>query len=258
MLLTVDVGNTNTVLGVYDGDDLKFISRFSTTRNTTGDEFAATVKSMLYLHGISEEEITGSIISSVVPQITNHLSNALAFLFGCAPLIVGPGIKTGLNIKIDNPAQLGADMLVDSVAVIAKYTLPCIVIDMGTATTITVINEKSEFIGGAILPGINISLDALSSRTAQLPGIALVKPKRAIGRNTVECMQSGLVLGNACMLDGMIDRFEEELGKKCSIVATGGLAPTVTSLTNHEIITDNNLLLEGLKILYELNAKQRS
>lgn len=257
MLLTVDVGNTNTVLGVYDRDDLKFISRFSTSKNATGDEFAVTIKAMLYLHGISEKSITGSIISSVVPQITDCLASALTFLFGTSPIIVGPGIKTGLNIKIDNPAQLGADLLVDSVAASVKYPKPCIVIDMGTATTLTVVNEKNEFLGGAIMPGLGISLDALSSRTSQLPGIALAKPHRTIGRNTIECMQSGLVLGCASMLDGMIERFENELGQKCFVVATGGLAPVITSLATHDITFDDNLLLDGLKILYENNVSKK-
>lgn len=255
MLLTVDVGNTNTVLGVYDGDDLKFISRFSTTRNTTNDEFAVSIKSLLMLHGISGEKIDGSIISSVVPQVTDRLAYALTFLFGVKPLIVGPGLKTGINIKIDNPAQLGADILVDSVAAVAKYPLPCIVVDMGTATTLSVVNDKLEFLGCAILPGIGISLEALSSRTSQLPGIALAKPRRAIGRNTVESMQSGIVLGNVSMIDGMVDRFEEELGKECSVVITGGLGSSIAPLTKHNAIADDNLLLDGLKILYNNNKR---
>lgn len=183
------------------------------------------------------------------------MATALELLFGVAPLVVGPGIKTGLNIKIDNPAQLGADLLVDSVAASVKYKKPCIVIDMGTATTFTVVSEKNEFLGGAIMPGVGISLDALSSRASQLPGIAFSKPKRTIGRNTVECMQSGIVLGNACMIDGMIGRIEAELGQKCTVVATGGLSREICSEATRDIIPDANLLLDGLRILYENNTQ---
>ncbi len=257
MILAVDVGNTNIVAGAYNGSDLKFLSRFASSRDKTSDEFAVIFKSLFDIHGVSAADLTGSIISSVVPQITDVLSEALTMLLGHEPLVVGPGMKTGLNIKIDNPAQLGADLLVDSVAAAEKYPLPCIVIDMGTATTLSVVNEKKEFLGGAILPGVRISLDALSSRASQLPGIAFSTPKRTIGRNTIECMQSGIVLGNACMLDGMISRFEEELGQKCTVVATGGLSRAICSEARSEIIYDANLLLDGLRILYTNNYTGR-
>lgn len=255
MILTIDVGNTNIVLGVFDGDKLTHTSRISSNRNCTSDEFAVILKAMFDIYGFDTHSFDGSIISSVVPQITQTLVKSIELVLKKTPLVVGPGMKTGLNIKIDDPAQLGSDFIVDSVAAIAKYPKPIIVIDMGTATTLSVINERNEFIGGAILPGVRISLDALSQKTAQLPSIAFLPPKRVIGRNTVDCMQSGIVLGNASMLDGMIDRFEQELGKKCSLVATGGLAPVIASHANHNIEIDDDLLLDGLRILYEMNKR---
>lgn len=253
MILAIDVGNTNIVVGVFDGDKLCFISRLASDQNRTSDETAVQLKAVLSIHDIDITSIDGAIISSVVPMITEPLSQAITTLTGKRPLVVGPGMKTGINISIDNPAQLGSDLLVDSVAASALYPKPLIVADMGTATTLTVVNDKNSIIGGAILPGVKTSLNALTSNTAQLQQISIEAPKKAIGSNTVDCMRSGTVLGNASMLDGMIDRFNEELGAECFVVSTGGLAEVISRHTKHKVIYNPNLLLEGLYILYKKN-----
>ena len=253
MVLAIDVGNTNIVVGVYDGDKLCFISRLASDQNRTSDETAVQLKAVLSIHDIDLKRIDGAIISSVVPMITEPLSQAITTLTGKKPLVVGPGMKTGINIGIDNPAQLGSDLLVDSVAAAALYPKPLIVADMGTATTLTIVNDKNTIIGGAILPGVRTSLSALTTNTAQLPQISIEAPKKVIGSNTIDCMKSGAVLGNASMLDGMIDRFNEELGTECFVVATGGLAEVISKHTKHDIVYNPNLLLEGLYILYNKN-----
>ena len=222
-------------------------------QNRTSDETAVQLKAVLSIYDINISLIDGAIVSSVVPMITEPLSNAIKILIGKKPLVVGPGMKTGINISIDNPAQLGSDLLVDSVAASALYPKPLIVADMGTATTLTVVNDKNSIIGGAILPGVKTSLNALTSNTAQLQQISIEAPKKAIGSNTVDCMRSGTVLGNASMLDGMIDRFNEELGAECFVVSTGGLAEVISRHTKHKVIYNPNLLLEGLYILYKKN-----
>lgn len=254
MVLTIDVGNSNVVVGVYDNDKLKFISRLTSDQNRTADETAVQLKSVLSIHNIKLQSIDGAIISSVVPLITEPLSTAIKLLTGKKPLIVGPGMKTGINIGIDNPAQLGSDLLVDSVAASAMYPKPVIVADMGTATTLTIINEKNTIIGGAILPGVRTSLNALTAKTAQLQQISIDTPKKAIGSNTIDCMKSGVVYGNASMLDGMIDRFNSELNTACFVVATGGLAEVISRHTAHKVVYNPNLLLEGLYILYKKNV----
>ena len=231
MVLTVDVGNTNIVVGVYDRDRLRFISRLTSDQNRTADETAVLLQSVF----------------------TEPLATAVRLLTDRKPLIVGPGMKTGINIGIDNPAQLGSDLLVDSVAAAALYPKPIIVADMGTATTLTVISEKNTILGGAILPGVKTSLNALTAKAAQLQQVSIEAPKRAVGSNTIDCMKSGVVFGNASMLDGMIDRFNEELGTECFVVATGGLAEVISQYTKHQIVYNPNLLLEGLYILYQKN-----
>lgn len=253
MVLAIDVGNTNIVVGVYDGDQLCFISRLASDHNRTSDETAVQLKAVLSIHDIDINLIDGAIISSVVPLITGPISSAIKILTGKKPLVVGPGMKTGINIGIDNPAQLGSDLLVDSVAASALYPKPLIVADMGTATTLTVVNNKNTIIGGAILPGVRTSLNALTANAAQLQQISIEPPKKAIGSNTIDCMKSGAVLGNASMLDGMIDRFNEELGMECFVVATGGLSEVISQHTKHKIVYNPNLLLEGLYILYKKN-----
>lgn len=253
MLLTVDIGNTNIVLGAFEGDKLCFISRILTARNRTPDETAVTIRDVLRLYGAEGADFEGAIVSSVVPPATASVVPALERITGKTPLVVGPGIKTGLNIRIDNPAQLGADLAVDAVAAMSRYPLPLIICDMGTATTITVINKKGELIGGSIHPGVRISLEALSTSAAQLPVISIDAPSNVIGSNTLDCMRSGVVFGAAAMLDGMIERIENELKEKCTVVATGGLSAEITKHTRREIIHDPDLLLEGLRLLYRKN-----
>ena len=255
MLLAIDVGNSNIVVGVYDKDELCFISRLTSNQQKTSDEMAIELESILSIHNIRTSSITGAIISSVVPLITASLIVAVKLLTGRKPLVVGPGMKTGINIGIDNPAQLGSDILVDSVAAAALYPKPIIVADLGTATTMTVINSKNTIIGGAIMAGVKTSLNALTDSTALLQQVSIEAPKKSIGSNTVECMKSGAVLGCACMIDGMIDRFNEELGEECYVVATGGLSEIIAKHTKHKILCNPNLLLQGLYILYKKNEK---
>lgn len=255
MLLAIDVGNSNIVVGVYDKDELCFISRLTSNQQKTSDEMAIELESILSIHNIRTSSITGAIISSVVPLITASLVVAVKLLTGRKPLVVGPGMKTGINIGIDNPAQLGSDILVDSVAAAALYPKPIIVADLGTATTMTVINSKNTIIGGAIMAGVKTSLNALTDNTALLQQVSIEAPKKSIGSNTVECMKSGAVLGSACMIDGMIDRFNEELGEECYVVATGGLSEIIAKHTKHKILCNPNLLLQGLYILYKKNEK---
>ena len=255
MILAIDVGNSNIVLGVYSDEKLLFTMRIASDKNKTGDELAATIKSVLNFNGISIEGIDDAVISSVVPQITDNLKNAINALIKKEPLIVGPGLKTGINITIDNPAQLGSDMLVDCVAVSVHYPLPAIVVDMGTATTFSVLSKDKKMLGGAICPGVRTSINALSEHAAQLPFISIKAPENTVGKNTVDSMQSGVVFGNASMIDGMIDRIEEEIGEKCTVVSTGGLAEEISKHTKHEVIYNANLLLEGLILIYKKNRK---
>lgn len=255
MILAVDIGNTNVVLGGVEGDEILFEARVATDCIKTSDQYCAELKTMLELFHAPVHSIEGSIISSVVPQVLNSFRTAIIKLTGKAPLVVGPGIRTGLNILIDNPAQTGADLVVGAVAALREYKPPLIVIDMGTATTISVLNEAGALIGGSVSPGVRISMDALTERTAQLPGISLDQPKRAIGRNTIDCMRSGIMLGAACMLDGLVERMEEELGRKTTVVATGGIAKFIVPLCKTQILYDRDLLTKGLVALYRENRK---
>lgn len=257
MILALDIGNTNITIGVYDGNELKFVSRMATDRSRMEDQYAIELRDILDIYGVSISDIEGSIISSVVPPLTKAISRAIRRLTRSEPLNVGPGIKTGINIRINNPATLGADFVAGCVAVIEHHACPAIIFDLGTATTIAVLDKDGSMLGGCIMPGMGISLDALTSRTAQLPSISLEAPKKVIGTNTVDCMRSGLLYGTASMMDGMCDRIEEELGEPCTIVATGGLARDVIGLCKRKIIFSDNLLLEGLRLLYERNTAAR-
>lgn len=254
MILAIDIGNTNIVLGCIRQKKILFTERLSTDHSKTDLEHAISIKTVLELHNIEPSQIHGAIISSVVPPITMQIKRALIKVTGCEAKVVGPGLKTGLNIQMDNPAQVGSDLIVGAVAGIAEYSLPLVIVDMGTATTICVIDENRNYIGGMILPGIQVSVNSLSSNTSQLPRISLDPPKRLIGKNTIECMKSGILYGNASCIDGMIDRIEEELGQKVTVVATGGLAGTIVALCRHEIILDDELLLKGLLMIYEKNS----
>ena len=246
MLLAIDIGNSNIVIGCMNGAKIEHEFRIATDHVKTSDQYCIDLTNVLSL---------GVIISSVVPPLLNSFRTAVMKLTGKKPMVVGPGIKTGLNIQIDNPAQIGSDLIVAAVAALREYPAPLMIIDMGTATTISVIDASRTYIGGCICPGVRISADALTTRAALLPGINLDEPKRAIGRNTIDCMRSGIMYGNAAMLDGLIDRMEEEIGEKATIIATGGLARLVTPLCHHSIDFEEDLLLKGLLILYEKNKK---
>ena len=255
MILAVDIGNSNIVLGGIQGNNIAFEARLRTEPTKTSDEYCIDVKIILDVYGFKPEDVEGAIISSVVPQVLNSIKTAIKKLTGKTALVVGPGLKTGLNIRVENPSQTGADLVVGSVAALREHKPPLIVVDMGTATTMTVLDESGALIGGCICPGVKISLDALTDRTALLPGLQLDQPKKAIGRNTIDCMRSGIMLGNACMLDGMVQRMEEELGQKCTVVITGGIAKFVAPLCRTPMIYDKDLILKGLAFLYRENAK---
>ncbi|MCC8106461.1 MAG: type III pantothenate kinase [Clostridiales bacterium] len=256
MILAIDIGNTNTVLGCCRDQSILFVERLSTAPSRTVLEYAISIKNVLELYQIDRKEITGAIISSVVPPLTNLFREAVQKIVGIEPMVVGPGVKTGLNILMDNPAQVGSDLIVNAVAAITEHEAPLIIIDMGTATTISVIDAKKNYIGGMIMPGIRVSLDSLVSRTSQLVRISLDAPKRLIGKNTAECMKSGVIHGNAACIDGMIDRIEQDLGEKTTVIATGGLAPKIIPHCVHEIQLDDALLLKGLMYIYYKNKAE--
>ncbi len=253
MILTADIGNTNITLGIYDNDTPVCISRLATQRHRTADQYAIELDAIFKLECL-DKKISGAIISSVVPELTRIFKNAIEKVTNCNALVVAAGIKNGLKIVTDNPKELGADLVAGAVGAISQYELPCLVMDLGTATKISVIDEGGIFAGCTIAPGIGISLDALSSRTSQLPAIELSAPDHAIGTNTIECIRSGTVLGNAAMLDGMADRLEKELGKPIkTLVATGGLAKEIVACCEKNIIFNKNLVLEGLLSIYKKN-----
>jgi type III pantothenate kinase len=255
MILTIDIGNSNIVLGGVRGEEIVFEARLRTEATKTSDQYCVDLKILLDVYNVKPEDIEGGIIASVVPQVLNSLQTAVKKLTGKQCLVVGPGLKTGLNIRLENPSQTGADLVVGAVAALREHKPPMIVIDMGTATTMVVLDEKGTFIGGAISPGVKISLDALTEGTALLPGLQLDKPKRAIGRNTADCMRSGIMLGSAAMIDGMVQRMEAELGYKCKVIATGGIAKFIVPLCNTHIHYDKDLLIKGLAALYRENRK---
>ena len=255
MILTIDIGNTNIVVGGIDKDKTHFIERISTVRTKTELEYAIDIKLLLDINKIKADQIEGGIISSVVPQITNIVKIAAEKILKTEVMVLAAGVKTGLNIKIDNPAQLGADLVANAVAGINNYPVPLIIIDMGTATTLSVVDEKKQYIGGMILPGPRISLDALTARASQLSGISLEAPKNIVGKNTIECMKSGIVYSNAAAMDGMIERIEEEIGCKATVVATGGLAKSIIPHCKREVILDEELMLKGLYFIYEKNKQ---
>lgn len=252
MLLTIDVGNTNIVLGGFCGDKLIFVARLSTDTRSTDSEYAIKIREILALNSASET-VDGCIISSVVPPLTKKLKNAVKTIYGIDSLVVGPGIKTGVNLLVDNPAQVGADIISACVAAYNLYKPPVLVIDMGTATKMIVIDEKAAFRGVSIIPGLETSLKALAGSAALLPEISLEAPEKVIAKNTVECMKSGAIFGNASLIDGMIDRIFEELGAPCTLVATGGLSEIAIPHCKHKINIDENLLLKGLYIMYNKN-----
>ena len=257
MILAIDMGNTNIVIGCVDEEKVLFEERLATDLSKTELEYVVIFKTVLELYGIEKEKVTGAIISSVVPQLVNIIKSAVYKLIKVDPMVVGPGVKTGLNSLTDEPRRVGSDLIVDAVAAINNYGTPLIVIEMGTATTMSVIDRKGNYIGGVIMPGIRVSVDSLVSRTAQLQRISLDAPDKVIGKNTINCMKSGVVYGNASCIDGMIDRLADEMGEALSdikVIATGGLSRVILPECRHNIIQDDELLLKGLKIIYDKNC----
>lgn len=263
MILTVDIGNTNIVLGGYEKGRQVFSSRMPTDRAKMRDQYAVDLLQVMRLYDLSPDQFQGAAISSVVPQLQSRMRDAVEMVLtnrGSRPLegkilTVSPGMKTGLNIKIDNPAQLGSDMVCSSVAALAHYPLPSIVVDLGTATKISALDLRGQMIGCSIMPGVMIGLEALSARTAQLPQIDLQAPVRVIGTNTVDSMRSGIILGTASMIDGMAQRCQEELGEGLTVIATGGLAEDIVPYCRCRPIYNPNICLEGLLLIYEKNEK---
>lgn len=256
MILAIDIGNTNIVIGCIKGSECIFVERLSTVRTKTELEYAIDIKNVLDIYHIKRTDLEGGIISSVVPQITTIAKLAVEKILKKEVLVVGAGIKTGLNIRIDNPAQLGSDLVVDSVAALAEYRAPLLIFDLGTANTVCVIDKNKNYIGGMIYPGIGVSLDSLTARASQLGGISLEAPDHIIGKNTTDCMKSGMIYSSAAAIDGIVDRLSEELEGEVTVVATGGLAKKIVPHCRRSIILDDNLLLKGLAVIYEKNKQQ--
>ncbi|MCM1134232.1 MAG: type III pantothenate kinase [Clostridium sp.] len=255
MILALDIGNTNIVIGCMEQEKCCFVERVSTNSSKTELEYVVDFKTLLDLYKIKMEDITGCIVASVVPPLNNIVTAALKKLLHVTPLLVGPGVKTGLNILMDNPGQLGSDLVVNAVAGLKYYGAPVIMIDMGTATTISVVDKNKNYIGGMIMPGVRVSLDSLVNRTSQLPRISLEAPKKIIGKNTIDCMKSGIIMGQAACVDGMIERIWDELGYEATVVATGGLAGCIVPYCRKKVIHDDELTLKGLEIIYRKNME---
>jgi len=253
MILAVDIGNSSVVIGCAGEKENRIIGRLAAHRQKTEDEYAVDLMRLLELHRIDPAALEGTIVASVVPPMSETIRESVRRVTGKRPLIVGPGLRTGLNIQIDNPGQLGSGLVVNAVAAIEKYPKPLIVIDMSTATVVSVIDRQGRYIGGTICPGIMISLDALASGTSQLPRIGLEAPENVVGPNTVDAIRSGAVYGNAAMLDGLIERIEEELGERATLVSTGKLSGHVVPYCEREIIYDESLLLRGLWLIWKKN-----
>ena len=253
MILAIDVGNTNIVIGCIDGGEILNVVRIHTDTRETEAEYTIKLKEIIYAYGMDLKSIDGAILSSVVPPVTEAIRRAVRQLTGLDCMVVGPGVRTGMNVRVDDPGTVAGDLIVGGVAAMHYYGTPAIVLDLGTATTATVIDRNGCFSGGAIMPGVKLSYGALAAGTSLLPEISITPPKKCIATNTVDCMRSGAVFGTAAMIDGLIDRMEEELGMKCTVVATGGLASSIVPCCRHEIVFDDDLLLKGMWYLYEKN-----
>lgn len=253
MILTIDVGNSEISFGGFVDNQLAFVARLTTNTRATEDEYSMKIEGVLQLHRVDRTQIRGVILSSVVPQLNRILKGAVKQLFGVEPLVVGPGIKTGLAIRCDTPSSVGADLICACVAAQSLYGSPCLIVDIGTATKMMVVDEHGAFIGVSIIPGVLMGLDALATGTAQLPNIDLGAPNCVIAKNTIDCMRSGVIYGHACMVDGMIERISEEFGKPLPVYVTGGLAPVILPHCKHNMIHDEHLVLKGLHIIYQKN-----
>ena len=256
MLLTADVGNTNIKLGLFDGDELRHKMRFSTDPSKTSDEFAVVLYTFFQVYRIDVSEIGASIISSVVPKVTQPLREAIKIVTGKKSYVIGPGLKTGMDLKIDRPETLGGDIVCGCVGAYEKYGGPLIMVFMGTATVLAYVDENFAYRGGVIAPGVGISLDALTQNGALLPSVDLRAPKNVICTNTVDCIRSAMTYGSACMLDGLIDKFSVESGADCRVIATGGLAKSIICNCRHEITYDENIILDGLNVIFKRNTSK--
>lgn len=262
MILAIDTGNTHTVIGCIRPDgEIAQIIRMESNMNRTEQEYAASMKLILELNGVDLRKIVGAVISSVVPPLTVVLKNAVRIMTGVDALVIGAGVKTGLPIMIDDPGTIAPDLVTTAVAAKEYYPLPCIIVDMGTATTVTVVDQNGRYIGGAIMPGVSLSMNALTAGTSLLPKIEIIPPNKVIATNTVECMKAGIIFGAAGAIDGVLDQFTESLratgDDEWSIVATGDLAATITQYCRHQLTLDENLLLKGLHIIWEKNRGSR-
>lgn len=253
MILAIDIGNTSIALGGFEGDELRFVARLATDPTKTEDEYASKMLNILNLHGVKKENVDGAIISSVVPPLNAIIKNAIDLIYGIEPIMVCPGIKTGIGILCDSPSSVGADLICSCVAANTVYSAPALIIDIGTATKMIVTNKSGAFIGVSIIPGVMMGLNALADGTAQLPKVSLEAPAAVIGKNTVDCMKSGIVYGNASLIDGMIDRINKEVGEELPVIVTGGYASAIAPHCNHQMLIDKHLVLKGLNIIYHKN-----
>lgn len=255
MLLAVDIGNTNVVFGLYDGDTLAHTFRAATVHTRTEDEYAVLLLQLLSLHELSPKAVDAAIVASVVPPLTDVMADAIRRAFAREPVLVGPGLKTGIPVLYENPREVGADRIVNAVAAFERVHGPVIVVDFGTATTFDCISPKGEYLGGVIVPGLRVSLDGLLEHAAKLSRIELAAPPRVLGRNTTHALQSGLIIGHAAMVDGMIERLEAELGYESAVIGTGGLGKLIGKHTKRLETVDVNLTLDGLRILHARNCQ---
>ena len=255
MILAVDIGNSIISLGAIENDEVVFVARMATDTTITSDEYASKILALFALRGSVRTEIDGAIIASVVPQLNSVIKGAVRSVFDKEALIVGPGVKTGIGIKCDMPSSVGADLICLSVAVKELYGAPAIIADLGTATNLVVIDESGAFVGCVISPGVAMGLEALSEKTAQLPRVSLDTPPSVIGKNTADCLRSGVLFGNAAMLDGLIDRICAEYGKKLPVYFTGGFSELIIPHLQHRVMHDSQLVLKGLSLIYKKTVR---
>jgi type III pantothenate kinase len=253
MLLAIDVGNTNIVYGLFEGENLRYQFRVESSRRRTADEYAVTLRTLLDIHGVDPGSVDAAILASVVPSLTEPMVHLVRTAFARDAIVVGPGIRTGMAILIENPREVGADRIADAVAGYERAKGGVVVVDFGTSTNFDVVTPKGEYLGGVLAPGLQISADALFTHAAKLPRVEIAKPPKVVGRNTIHAMQSGIVYGYVGLVDGVVERILAELGYPCAVIATGGLAPLIAPLSKTIGEVDDMLTLVGLRILYERN-----